>query len=60
MPDQSDSLRARADQCRRLAKGVSTKELADALILMGEDYARQAAAAGEPAPPVFGRKLPEA
>jgi hypothetical protein len=45
MADEPAALRARAEQCRRLAKGVSTSELAHALTVMGADYSRQAAAA---------------
>ena len=56
MTAKTDSLRAMAEKCRRLARGVSTSDVAERLKLMADDYARQAeeAAADEPqpAPPV--------
>ena len=59
MADDSAALRARAEQCRRLSRGVSTAELAETLRKMGADYQQQAddadaeaaAAASGPATP---------
>jgi hypothetical protein len=52
MTAETDALRAMAEKCRRLAKGVSTTDVAERLNLMADDYARQAeqAAADEPRP----------
>ncbi|MBV9930186.1 MAG: hypothetical protein JO013_04495 [Alphaproteobacteria bacterium] len=52
MAAESDSLRAMADKCRRLARSIDTPDVAERLRLMADDYARRAeeADAGEPAP----------
>ena len=50
--DDSASLRALAAQCRQLARGVSTADVAASLTIMAEDYERKADAldrvGGEP------------
>jgi hypothetical protein len=53
MAEDRDALRARAEQCRRLARGVSTSEVSRTLKAMAEEYDTQAAAAApqEEAPP---------
>jgi hypothetical protein len=50
--EESHALRALAEQCRGLAKGVSSPEVAASLKLMAEDYERKAAEveARQPAP----------
>jgi hypothetical protein len=58
--ESAQSLRGRAEQCRRLARGVSRGDVRDALMEMSVDYDKEAeAAAAEqasaPTPP-----LPEA
>ena len=45
MAEDGAVLRARAEQCRRLARGVSTDELAHTLTVMAEDYENRLAAA---------------
>jgi hypothetical protein len=43
--EDGESLRSLATQCRRLARGVTTRDLADCLNGMAEDYDRKAEAA---------------
>jgi hypothetical protein len=45
MRDDPIALRGLADQCRRLARGASAGDVADALESMSADYARRAEAA---------------
>jgi len=52
MAEDGGALRARAEQCRRLARGVGTGELRHALRAIAEEYeTRVAAAEADAAPP---------
>ena len=49
--DDPADLRAFAERCRRLARGASTEEVTTALLVLADEYERQAAAAGQAAAP---------
>ena len=52
MTDDADALRAMAEKCRRLAKGVGTSDVAARLRALADDYDRQAERAADAEAPV--------